>query len=195
MWPDSHGAARSGCDHADVVKSAEEWHTGQAAWDAVGLAHPGHIRERSDDGGDSGDSLKNQEGEVYFERMRFVSEEAPIFTKRSADSSNPERNRQVLDHILKAATDSFKNVTSISDARRELGLDGTTDMIKGMSIRLLPHQVIGVNWMVKQERDAKKKGGILADDMGMCLRSGLRVRTSDGFAAVMLRSWKGSSPG
>ena len=36
-----------------------------------------------------------------------------------------------------------------------------------MEVRLLPHQLIGVAWMVDQERQTQHKGGILADDMGL----------------------------
>ncbi|KAI0669018.1 SNF2 family N-terminal domain-containing protein [Trametes maxima] len=36
-----------------------------------------------------------------------------------------------------------------------------------MEIRLLPHQLIGVSWMIAQERQSAHKGGILADDMGL----------------------------
>ena len=36
-----------------------------------------------------------------------------------------------------------------------------------MEVRLLPHQLIGVSWMITQERDTPHKGGILADDMGL----------------------------
>lgn len=36
-----------------------------------------------------------------------------------------------------------------------------------MEVRLLPHQLIGVNWMTKQERLSPHKGGLLADDMGL----------------------------
>ncbi|RMD39632.1 hypothetical protein DV735_g5493, partial [Chaetothyriales sp. CBS 134920] len=43
----------------------------------------------------------------------------------------------------------------------------------GLTVRLLPHQIDGVNWMVDKETGTKKtkgvfpKGGILADDMGL----------------------------
>lgn len=36
-----------------------------------------------------------------------------------------------------------------------------------MEVRLLPHQLIGVSWMIDQERNSPHKGGILADDMGL----------------------------
>ncbi|MCJ1337976.1 hypothetical protein MMC09_003260 [Bachmanniomyces sp. S44760] len=48
--------------------------------------------------------------------------------------------------------------------------DGTID---GLNVKLLPHQVEGVEWMTDREVGAKKKngikpkGGILADDMGL----------------------------
>lgn len=47
--------------------------------------------------------------------------------------------------------------------------DGSRD---GLSVKLLPHQIDGVEWMVRQEigTESKKtvtKGGILADDMGL----------------------------
>ncbi|KAI0632702.1 SNF2 family N-terminal domain-containing protein [Trametes polyzona] len=49
----------------------------------------------------------------------------------------------------------------------ELGIKDKKDLIPGMEVRLLPHQLIGVNWMTKQERHTPHKGGILADDMGL----------------------------
>ena len=36
-----------------------------------------------------------------------------------------------------------------------------------MEVYLLKHQLIGVSWMITQERDTPHKGGILADDMGL----------------------------
>lgn len=39
-------------------------------------------------------------------------------------------------------------------------------LLPGMSVRLMPHQIIGVQWMVSMER-GKHHGGILADSMGL----------------------------
>ena len=36
----------------------------------------------------------------------------------------------------------------------------------GMTIKLLPFQLEGLNWLVKQE-DGRFQGGVLADEMGM----------------------------
>jgi SNF2 family DNA or RNA helicase len=36
-----------------------------------------------------------------------------------------------------------------------------------MEVALMPHQVIGVDWMLKQEACPTLRGGILADEMGL----------------------------
>ncbi|KAI0255631.1 SNF2 family N-terminal domain-containing protein [Lactifluus subvellereus] len=48
-----------------------------------------------------------------------------------------------------------------------LGLKDAKDIIPGMEVRLIPHQIIGVSWMLMQEKEAKYKGGIMADEMGL----------------------------
>ena len=54
--------------------------------------------------------------------------------------------------------------------------DGT---VEGLNVKLLPHQVDGVEWMRDKESRVKKKngvlpkGGILADDMGLVIHSRL----------------------
>jgi SNF2 family DNA or RNA helicase len=35
-----------------------------------------------------------------------------------------------------------------------------------LDVYLLPHQVIGVSWMLDKEHNPRERGGILADDMG-----------------------------
>jgi SNF2 family DNA or RNA helicase len=56
------------------------------------------------------------------------------------------------------------------DGDEEEEEDGT---VEGMNIKLLPHQVEGVSWMIDKEIGMRKKsgvlphGGILADDMGL----------------------------
>jgi len=44
-----------------------------------------------------------------------------------------------------------------------------------MEVRLLPHQIIGVSWMVRQELEFGLKGGILADEMGLWVLSFFQV--------------------
>ncbi|KAL8719630.1 MAG: hypothetical protein Q9225_003378 [Loekoesia sp. 1 TL-2023] len=51
--------------------------------------------------------------------------------------------------------------------------DGDDGTVEGLNVKLLPHQVDGVEWMRDKEASVKKKngvlpkGGILADDMGL----------------------------
>ncbi|PLW37316.1 hypothetical protein PCASD_09658 [Puccinia coronata f. sp. avenae] len=69
----------------------------------------------------------------------------------------------------------FMTQQQSEDALRELvegmyegdmeDVDMEAAMPEGLSCKLLPHQVVGVNWM-KSREEGKKKGGILADDMG-----------------------------
>ena len=39
--------------------------------------------------------------------------------------------------------------------------------VEGLKVKLLPHQIDGVGWMIKKETGRKTDGGILADDMGL----------------------------
>jgi hypothetical protein len=51
-------------------------------------------------------------------------------------------------------------------------VDMEAAMPEGLSCKLLPHQVVGVNWM-KSREEGIKKGGILADDVSLqCINTG-----------------------
>lgn len=47
-----------------------------------------------------------------------------------------------------------------------LGLKAQYELLPGMEVALMPHQTIGVAWMLEKER-SNNKGGCLADDMGL----------------------------
>ncbi|GBE87754.1 hypothetical protein SCP_1104310 [Sparassis crispa] len=51
---------------------------------------------------------------------------------------------------------------TVNAAMEKLGLHDPRDLLPGLEVRLLPHQAIGVNWMLDQERNTPRKGGILA---------------------------------
>ena len=41
------------------------------------------------------------------------------------------------------------------------------EKLPSMTVTLMPHQVIGVAWMLDMERHPNRQGGILADSMGL----------------------------
>ena len=50
--------------------------------------------------------------------------------------------------------------------------------LPGMEVRLLPHQIVGVSWLLRQELESGLKGGILADEMGLWVVSFLTHQRS-----------------
>jgi SNF2 family DNA or RNA helicase len=62
--------------------------------------------------------------------------------------------------------ESFLGNESVDDALRELGLNTLFDKLPGIEIALMPHQVMGVAWMLRKEA-GKLQGGCLADEMGL----------------------------
>ncbi|KAH0565486.1 hypothetical protein GP486_001111 [Trichoglossum hirsutum] len=64
--------------------------------------------------------------------------------------------------------------------------DGDDGTVVGLNVKLLPHQVQGVQWMREKER-GKPKGGILADDMGL-------GKTLQSIALVLTNPLKSSPP-
>ncbi|KDQ52340.1 hypothetical protein JAAARDRAFT_210552 [Jaapia argillacea MUCL 33604] len=63
--------------------------------------------------------------------------------------------------------DNLSHGVTVKDAMKKLGLRDNRDILPGMEVRLLPHQVIGVSWMLDQELKSPYKGGIMADEMGL----------------------------
>ncbi|KAI0337147.1 hypothetical protein BDW22DRAFT_1410049 [Trametopsis cervina] len=76
----------------------------------------------------------------------------------------------MADFVTKAIDNASHGLT-VQAAMEKLGLHerhcSKKDVIPGLEVRLLPHQLIGVSWMVDQELHSPHKGGILADDMGL----------------------------
>ena len=82
---------------------------------------------------------------------------------------------------LKVKAEGGKDDEMISDDEKEEDEDEDDGQVEGLKIRLLPHQVDGVEWMRDKETGKKKtrgvlpKGGILADDVGLTLQKLLWV--------------------
>ncbi|KAK4055289.1 hypothetical protein OIV83_000572 [Microbotryomycetes sp. JL201] len=83
---------------------------------------------------------------------------APLYQADNAD----------FQEFLKAVQGAdFEGNATVQEAAQKLGLMSQSDKIPGMNVHLLPHQLIGVAWMVEQEVKGKNYGAILADDMGL----------------------------
>lgn len=73
-----------------------------------------------------------------------------------------------IDKFLIAAgnAEQFDGNVSVDKALERLGLQGLYQTLPGMEVALMPHQVIGVAWMLDKEKSSIK-GGCLADEMGL----------------------------
>ncbi|KEF51832.1 uncharacterized protein A1O9_12169 [Exophiala aquamarina CBS 119918] len=94
------------------------------------------------------------------------------------DQSRTRRRKKALEAKLDKLTDKVKGMDvngedkneDVEEEDEDEDEDGT---INGLKVKLLPHQIDGVNWMRDKETGTKKtrgvlpKGGILADDMGL----------------------------
>ncbi|KAL2426305.1 putative ATP-dependent helicase [Exophiala dermatitidis] len=94
------------------------------------------------------------------------------------DKPKTRSRKKQLDAKLDELADKMKSMTvegnvaaDAADAEEEDEEDDGT--VVGLKVKLLPHQIEGVNWMRDKETGTKKtrgvlpKGGILADDMGL----------------------------
>ncbi|CAK5270957.1 unnamed protein product [Mycena citricolor] len=84
---------------------------------------------------------------------------------RAIDLGGDDQAEQ-MSAFVSRAIDNLSHGVTVSEAMKELGLNNKDDVVPGMEARLLPHQAIGVAWMLQKEK-GPDKGGILADDMGL----------------------------
>ncbi|KAG1740604.1 SNF2 family N-terminal domain-containing protein [Suillus lakei] len=82
------------------------------------------------------------------------------------DQGGPDQEQRLAEFVYNSI-ENLGNRRSVKDAMHNLGLQSDKDLLPGLEVRLLPHQLIGVNWMVDQEKKSPHKGGILADEMGL----------------------------
>ncbi|KAJ7468732.1 SNF2 family DNA-dependent ATPase [Mycena latifolia] len=84
---------------------------------------------------------------------------------RAIDVGGYDQEQRMAEFVTRSLDNLSQEIT-VKGAMRELGLNDLKDLLPGLEVRLLPHQVIGVAWMLKRER-SQDKGGILADHMGL----------------------------
>ncbi|KIK40408.1 hypothetical protein CY34DRAFT_807271 [Suillus luteus UH-Slu-Lm8-n1] len=80
----------------------------------------------------------------------------------------PRANPGDIDKFLIAAgnAEQFDGNASVDKALEKLGLKSLYDLLPGMAISLLAHQIIGVAWALEREK-CSDKGGCLSDEMGL----------------------------
>ncbi|KAI0790352.1 SNF2 family N-terminal domain-containing protein [Abortiporus biennis] len=73
-----------------------------------------------------------------------------------------------VDKFLLAAgnAEQFDGNASVDQALKKLGLKDLFHTLPGMEVALMPHQAIGVAWMLNKEKSTDK-GGVMADEMGL----------------------------
>ncbi|KAF9784773.1 SNF2 family N-terminal domain-containing protein [Thelephora terrestris] len=91
------------------------------------------------------------------------NEDAPI---SRLDLAAPDQQEQLATFVSKAIDNVAEKIT-VKEAMEHLGIKTKHHFLPGMEVQLLPHQIIGVSWLVRQERESGIKGGILADEMGL----------------------------
>ncbi|KAJ7619382.1 SNF2 family DNA-dependent ATPase [Roridomyces roridus] len=84
---------------------------------------------------------------------------------RAIDVGGDDQEERMADFVTRSFEDVGQGL-SVRDAMNDLGLNEEKTLLPGLDVRLMPHQVIGVAWMLSRER-SHDKGGILADDMGL----------------------------
>jgi hypothetical protein len=62
--------------------------------------------------------------------------------------------------------EQFDGNASLDKALKKLGLGAQYNLLPGMEVALMPHQTIGVAWMLDRE-ESSFKGGCLGDEMGL----------------------------
>ncbi|KAJ9107372.1 hypothetical protein QFC21_000822 [Naganishia friedmannii] len=101
---------------------------------------------------------------------RMLDSAAGLFGEDAEEAAENRRltskNSDDLQTFFKDSLDNFSENVTVSEAATKLGLAHLNDLLPGMSLPLMPHQIIGVQWMIEKEK-SKNHGGILADAMGL----------------------------
>nr|POF17908.1 putative atp-dependent helicase c17a2.12 [Quercus suber] len=87
--------------------------------------------------------------------------------KRAAEAGDQQQAKSLADKLASLKVEAEERLQPEDEDQED---DGT---VEGLVVKLLPHQVEGVSWMINKEIGMQKKrgmtpkGGILADDMGL----------------------------
>ena len=105
----------------------------------------------------------NEEIKALLEGALEDEEEVPRTRRRKKQLE--EKLEDLVDKVKDLNVKSEETSETKQDEGEEDEDDGT---VEGLKVKLLPHQIDGVNWMVNKETGKKPThAGILADDMGL----------------------------
>jgi hypothetical protein len=75
-----------------------------------------------------------------------------------------------LQDFFSNALDGFSEDADIDGALQKLGMNSLNDKFAELNVCLMPHQILGVSWMLEKEKDHNFRGGMLCDAMGQFAR-------------------------
>ncbi|KAI0070755.1 hypothetical protein K474DRAFT_702536 [Panus rudis PR-1116 ss-1] len=103
----------------------------------------------------------SDDDERYDEQGNFYGKGRDLFV-------GPVAKAEDFDQFIAAAgnAEQFDGNESVDKALKKLNLPDLFTPLPGMQITLMPHQAIGVAWMLDKEQ-GPLKGGVLADEMGL----------------------------
>jgi SNF2 family DNA or RNA helicase len=130
------------------------------------------------DSGQASENIKNllegafddEEEDRSKTRLRSRAKKAVKADKVEADKKAQSLANRLAALDVKDKEQEKKDEVPQAEGDEEEEEDGT---VEGLNVKLLPHQVEGVSWMIDKEIGMRKKsgvlphGGILADDMGL----------------------------
>jgi SNF2 family DNA or RNA helicase len=102
-------------------------------------------------------------------------------------SADPTADFSSLQEFFTSALEDFSEDADVDKALGKLGLPALDARFAEMTINLMPHQVLGVSWMLEKEKDKKFRGGLLCDAMGESSSGG----ASEVNGLTPCRSWQG----
>ncbi|KAH9990105.1 SNF2 family N-terminal domain-containing protein [Russula vinacea] len=94
---------------------------------------------------------------LFFFRIGYDAE-SPL---TRLDIGGDDQEQRLAEFVSKSI-DNLAQDMHVKDGMKYLGLKDAKDILPGLEVRLIPHQIIGVSWMLMQEKETKYKGGVMA---------------------------------